>query len=77
MSMVDRFVVHLTETSMGNFLFAKLVLELVERGHLVIKSSSFKVKKQYVLVYFNYLILSLFYQCQSQGFSQEIVAVLF
>ena len=27
----------------GNFLFAKLVLDLIERGHLVIKSSSFKV----------------------------------
>ena len=28
---------------LGNFLFAKLVLDLIERGHLVIKSSSFKV----------------------------------
>ena len=27
----------------GNFLFANLVLDLIERGHLVIKSSSFKV----------------------------------
>ena len=39
----ERFLQHLTQTSQGNFLFAKLVLDLIERGHLVIKSSSFKV----------------------------------
>ena len=39
----DRFVLYLTETSCGSFLFAKLVLDLIERGHLVIKSTSFKV----------------------------------
>ena len=39
----DRFVLYLTETSGGSFLFAKLVLDLIERGHLVIKSTSFKV----------------------------------
>ena len=39
----DRFTSYLTETSGGSFLFAKLVLDLIERGHLVIKSSSFKV----------------------------------
>jgi hypothetical protein len=33
----------LTQTSAGSFLFAKLVLDLIERGHLVIKSYSFKV----------------------------------
>ena len=39
----DRFVTYLTESSAGSFLFAKLVLDLIERGHLVIKSTSFKV----------------------------------
>lgn len=42
-SPLERFIIHLTETSFGSFLFAKLVLDLIERGHLVIKSSSFKV----------------------------------
>ena len=40
---VDRFILYLSETSQGSFLFAKLVLDLIERGHLVIKSTSFKV----------------------------------
>ena len=39
----ERFISYLTETSGGSFLFAKLVLDLIERGHLVIKSASFKV----------------------------------
>ncbi len=39
----DRFIQYLSETSGGSFLFAKLVLDLIDRGHLVIKSTSFKV----------------------------------
>ncbi len=39
----ERFLQHLTDLSGGNFLYTKLTLELVERGHLVIKSGSFKV----------------------------------
>ena len=39
----ERFVQHLTDLSGGNFLYTKLTLELIERGHLVIKSGSFKV----------------------------------
>ncbi len=39
----ERFLQHLTDLSGGNFLYAELTLELVERGHLVIKSNSFKV----------------------------------
>ena len=39
---VDKFTSHLTETAGGNFLFVKLVLDQLSRGHLVIKSS-FKV----------------------------------
>ena len=39
----SRFTQHLTEQARGSFLFAKLVLDLIERGHLVIKSTSFKV----------------------------------
>lgn len=39
----ERFLQHLTDLADGNFLYARLTLELVERGHLVIKSGSFKV----------------------------------
>ncbi|XP_043199546.1 protein TANC2-like isoform X2 [Amphibalanus amphitrite] len=39
----SRFIAHLTELSRGSFLFVKLTLDLIERGHLVMKSSSFKV----------------------------------
>ena len=39
-----RFTQYLTETSQGCFLFVKLVLDLITKGHLVVKSSSsFKV----------------------------------
>ena len=38
-----RFTQYLTEKAHGSYLFAKLVLDLLERGHLVIKSTSFKV----------------------------------
>lgn len=34
---------HLRELSGGCFLFLKLTLDLIEHGHIVIKSSSFKV----------------------------------
>ena len=40
---MEKFVQFLSETSKGSFLFAKLVLDLIARGHLVIKSGSFKV----------------------------------
>ena len=39
----NRFCHHLTELANGNFLYAKLCLDLIESGHLVIKSSSFNV----------------------------------
>ena len=39
----EKFIRHLTGLSKGNFLFAKLTLELIEKGNLVVKSSSFKV----------------------------------
>ncbi|XP_035899311.1 protein TANC2 isoform X1 [Anopheles stephensi] len=38
-----KFAQHLLALSKGSFLFAKLTLDLIERGSLVIKSSSFKV----------------------------------
>ena len=34
---------YLVSTAKGGFLFLKLTLDLIERGHLVIKSSSFKI----------------------------------
>ncbi|XP_040580988.1 protein TANC2 isoform X3 [Lepeophtheirus salmonis] len=40
---IQRFTDYLMELTSGCFLFAKLTLDLVERGNLVIKSSSFKV----------------------------------
>jgi len=38
-----KFCQHLQTSSCGSFLFAKLTLDLIERGHLVAKSQSFKV----------------------------------
>ncbi|XP_058055857.1 protein TANC2 [Anopheles bellator] len=38
-----KFAQHLLALTKGSFLFAKLTLDLIERGSLVIKSSSFKV----------------------------------
>ncbi|KFB34853.1 AGAP004244-PA-like protein [Anopheles sinensis] len=38
-----KFAQHLLGLTKGSFLFAKLSLDLIERGNLVIKSSSFKV----------------------------------
>ena len=39
----SRFTSHFKTVANGNFLFAKLTLDLLEKGHLVIKSTSFKV----------------------------------
>lgn len=38
-----RFANHLANLSKGCFLYAKLTMDLIERGHLVVKSSSYKV----------------------------------
>lgn len=38
-----KFCQHLQSSSCGSFIFAKLTLDLLERGHLVAKSQSFKV----------------------------------
>lgn len=38
-----KFPQHLLNLTRGSFLFAKLSLDLIERGHLVIKSTSYKV----------------------------------
>lgn len=39
----SRFASHLLSLACGNFLFAKLTLDLIESGHLVAKSTSYKV----------------------------------
>lgn len=38
-----RFQAHLVGAARGSFLYVQLVLDLVERGSLTVKSSSFKV----------------------------------
>ncbi|XP_018334493.1 protein TANC2 isoform X3 [Agrilus planipennis] len=52
-----KFSQHLLQLSRGSFLFAKLTLDLLERGHLVAKSSSYKVLPvtlaQIYLLHFN------------------------
>ncbi|XP_049811721.1 protein TANC2 isoform X1 [Schistocerca nitens] len=52
-----RFAQHLLSLSRGSFLFAKLTLDLLERGHLVVKSSGYKVLPvslaQIFLLHFN------------------------
>lgn len=42
-STTSRLATHLVGRSQGSFLYLKLALDLFERGHLVTKSSSFKV----------------------------------
>lgn len=53
----DKFAHHLLSLSNGSFLFVKLTLDLIERGHLVAKSSSYKVLPvtlaQIYLLHFN------------------------
>ncbi len=39
----NKFAQHLLNLSKGSFLFVKLSLDLIERGHLVLKSTSYKV----------------------------------
>ncbi|CAB0033543.1 unnamed protein product [Trichogramma brassicae] len=39
----SRFAAHLLNLAQGSFLFAKMTLDLLESGHLVAKSSSYKV----------------------------------
>ncbi|CAL4113280.1 unnamed protein product [Meganyctiphanes norvegica] len=39
----QRFTNHIISKCQGSLLFLKLILDLIERGHLVMKSSSFKV----------------------------------
>lgn len=41
-----RFASHLLALARGSFLFAKLTLDLIESGHLVAKSASYKVHAQ-------------------------------
>merc|ERR1719474_434815 len=41
-----RFQAHLVGTAKGSFLFAQLILDLVEKGRVTIKSSSFQVLPQ-------------------------------
>ncbi len=40
---VARFAHHLSTLSRGNYLHTKLALDLMEKGHLVTKSASYKV----------------------------------
>ena len=41
----SKFVAHMVNLAAGSFLYAKLTLDLIERGHLIMKSSSYKVRK--------------------------------
>ncbi len=56
-SQVSRFAVHLSGLCRGNFLHAKMTLDLIQQGQLVTKSSSFKVLpitlSEILLLHFN------------------------
>lgn len=56
-SSVGKFSQHLVNLARGSYLFTKLTLDLLERGHLVIKSTSYKVLPinlaQIYLLHFN------------------------
>ena len=38
-----KFTTHVQSLSKGNFLYCKMLLSLIERGHLVLKSSNYKI----------------------------------
>lgn len=42
---LSKLISHLKSLSRGSYLYLKLTLDLIERGYLVLKSSSFKVKR--------------------------------
>lgn len=41
---LTKLISHLKSLSRGSYLYLKLTLDLIERGYLVLKSSSFKVR---------------------------------
>ena len=43
-NMSNKLVKHLVSVAQGCFLYVKLILDLIEKGNLVIKSASFKVE---------------------------------
>lgn len=47
----SRFVSHLINLARGNFLFAKLTLDLIESGNLIPKSANYKVCAYHSLLY--------------------------
>jgi hypothetical protein len=46
-----RFATHLLALANGSFLFAKLTLDLLESGHLVAKSASYKVSTRHFVCF--------------------------
>lgn len=40
---LSRFASHLSNLSKGSMLYVRLALDLIEKGHLVVKSSSYRV----------------------------------
>lgn len=48
-SMLKHLKNHLTHLSAGSFLYLKLTLDLIQHGHLVIKSPGLKVCDEYSL----------------------------
>lgn len=54
-----RFASHLLTLARGSFLFAKLTLDLIESGHLVAKSASYKVRKENGFVFLFEIILNI------------------
>jgi hypothetical protein len=71
-----RFQHHLCMLSEFNFLFVKLTLDLIERGHLVIKSSNFKVLPATMLdlirLYFNLKFAS---KCAYERLAAKIFSI--
>lgn len=43
--LLENLTEFLTRQSRGCYLYVKMVLDLIEQGHLVVKSNGFKVKK--------------------------------
>lgn len=52
-----RFSSHLLALARGSFLFAKLTLDLIESGHLVAKSASYKVQSYFPISILNIIAI--------------------
>ncbi len=75
-----RFQRHLVGLARGSFLFVSLTLDLIERGHIVAKSASYKVLPQTLAEIFRLEFNLRFASCsafrQVRGWPQEFISTV-